>query len=226
MKSDTMQVIALACIMLVAIALGVVAWSMIPDSRQGNVDSTSPNSVTEGTDSSKTDSTPTPAASEPAPTTSEPSYIDDEPSYTDTEPLFEGLVPSSIVKWTDHKLGSELSPDGSAVWNELITSTVSARIGYNRLAWDNVFYDNQFGGGNAKLQITWAFTDGGGGSFQRNKDGIGYHGTWAPTTTTWVITSGTWNPRWSMGVTHGYTSDFLQSGADTDTYGLHYKTYE
>jgi hypothetical protein len=223
MKSDTMQVLILAGVMLAAIILGVISWSMIPDSGKGNVDSASPQDETD--DVSQTDSQPTPAASTPAPTASEPSYMDNDPGYEDNGQLFEGLAPSSIVKWNDHKLGSELTSDGTAVWTELIESTVSARIGYNRLAWDNVFYDNQLGGGNTKLQVTLAFTDGNGWDSQRNRDGIGYHGTWAPTTMTWVVTSGTWNPRWTLGVTHWYTPDFSQ-GPDTGTYGLHYKTYE
>ncbi len=220
-----MQVLILAGVMLAAIILGVISWSMIPDSGQGNVNSDSPQSETEDT-VSETDTVPTPGASMPSPTASEPSYPDNDPGYEDNGQLFEGMAPSSIVKWNDHKLGSELRTDGSAAWTELIESTISARIGYNRLAWDNVFYNNQFGGGNAKLQVTLAFTDGNGADRQRNRDGIGYHGTWAPTTMTWVVTSGTWNPRWTLGVSHSYTPDFLQSEADTDTYGLHYKTYE
>ncbi len=223
MKSDTMQVLILAGVMLAAIILGVISWSMIPDSGQGKTDSASPQ---EGPDSSEIDSVPTPAASAPSPTASEPSYLDNEPGYEDTQQLYEGYGPSSIVKWTDHKLGSELNANGSAIWTELITSTISARIGYNRLAWDNVFYDNQFGGGNVKLQVTAAFTDGNGADYQRNRDGIGYHGTWVPTTMTWVVTSGTWNPRWTLGVTHSYSPDFNNNGAYTETYGLHYTTHE
>jgi hypothetical protein len=138
--------------------------------------------------------------------------------------------PSSIVKFTDGKLGSELKADGTAKWNQEIDSTVAVEIGYNRLSWDNVFYDSLYGGGNMKLQISWAFTDGSKGDYQRNKDGIGYHGTWAPATTTWIITSETWNPRWSLGVTHSYSADFsdqgIGEGPTTTISGLHYKTYE
>lgn len=220
-----MQVLILAGVMLAAIILGVISWSMIPDSGQGNVNSDPPQDRADDT-ANETDTIPTPGASMPSPAASEPSYPDNDPGYEDTGQLFEGMAPSSIVKWNDHKLGSELTTDGSAVWTELIESTISARIGYNRLAWDNVFYNNQMGGGNAKLQVTVAFTDGQGCDFQRNRNGIGYHGTWVPTTMTWVVTSGTWNPRWTLGVSHGYTPDFLEGGADTGTYGLHYKTYE
>ena len=216
MKSDTIQVIALACIMLAAIAIGVIAWSMIPDSQPGSGISVTASNETAGNDVNAPvamDATPTPDGTAHDSMTDVPSSIP------------EGS-PSSVVKWTDGKLGSELKPDGTTVWNQEIASTVNVKIAYNRLSWDNIFYDNLYGGGNMKLQVTMAFTDGGGWDCQRNPDGIGYHGTWAPTTTTYVVTSGTWNQRWSLGVTHSYAPDFTQQGSGTSPTSLHYKTYE
>lgn len=219
MKSDTTQVIALACMMLAAIALGVIAWSMIPDPRpETGVKASMPNGTVMDNNSipAVPDATPLPNVTASG----------NNGSSTDVPSSIPVGSPSSIVKWTDGKLGSELTSDGTAVWNQEITSTVNARIAYNRLSWDNIFYDNLYGGGNVKLQVTMAFTDGGGWDCQRNPDGIGYHGTWAPTTTTWVVTSGTWNPRWTLGVAHSYAPDFAGNGSSTGTSGLHYKTFE
>jgi hypothetical protein len=219
MKSDTTQVIALACMMLAAIALGVIAWSMIPDV-QPRIEINASTSNGTATDNS---SVPLEMIATPLP---DETAHDSNDSATDVPSSAPQGSPSSITKWTDGKLGSELSPNGTAVWNQEITSTVNAKIAYNRLSWDNIFYDNMYGGGNVKLQVTMAFTDGGGWDCQRNLDGIGYHGTWAPTTTTWVVTSATWNPLWTLGVTHSYTPDFAEQGSGTETSGLHYRTYE
>jgi hypothetical protein len=219
MKSDNVQVLALAGIILAAMIIALISWSLIPDSPpagRGNASSSDGMAnYTNGTRAAM-DNTSLPGETIP----------DSNGSAIDSKSSVPEGSPSSIVKWTDGKLGSELTSDGTAQWNQLITSMVNAKIAYNRLSWDNVFYDSLYGGGNAKLQVTLAFTDGGGWDCQRNPDGIGYHGTWAPTTTTWVVTSGTWNPRWTLGVSHSYSPDFTQQGADTGITGLHYITYE
>jgi hypothetical protein len=205
--------------MLAAIALGVIAWSMIPDAQpRTGVNASTPVGTANDNDSA-------PAAMDVTPSPNATAHGSNGSAADIPSSIPEGS-PSSVVKWTDGKLGSELAPDGTAVWNQEITSTVNAKIAYNRLSWDNIFYDNLYGGGNVKLQVTMAFTDGGGWDCQRNPDGIGYHGTWAPTTTTWVVTSATWNPHWTLGVTHSYAPDFAQQGSGTDTSGLHYRTYE
>jgi|AGTN01.3.fsa_nt_gi hypothetical protein len=224
MRSDNIQVLALAIVIVAAAVIALTAWSMIPDNQP-----------------SESTATPT-----PEPTVNDigsvPVEIDNSTGIDATIPdddygqeidsqssAPEGM-PSSIVKYTDGKLGSVANSNGTADWNQLIESDVAAKIGYNRMSWDNVFYNNQYGGGNLKLQVTMAFTDGSGWDCQRNRDGIGYHGTWAPTTTTWVITSESWNPRWTLGVTHSYSADFtgggIGEGPTTTIAGLHYKTYE
>jgi hypothetical protein len=204
--------------LVAAIALGVIAWSMIPDARPSiDANASSSNGTTMDNDSYPVTMDPTPLPNEIAHGRND--------SATDVPSTIPEGSPSSITRWTGDKLESQLNPDGTAAWNQEITSTVNAKIAYNRLSWDNIFYDNLIGGGNVKLQVSFAFTDGRGGNYQRNPDGIGYHGTWAPTTTTWVVTSGTWNPRWTLGVTHSYAPDFGQ-GSCTETTGLHYKTYE
>jgi hypothetical protein len=213
--------------MLAAIALGVIAWSMIPDVQpRVAANASTSNSTTVDNSSIPIAMEATPLPNETAHNGSDSAARNGSDSAADIPSSIPEGSPSSIVKWTDGKLGSELTSDGTAVWNEEITSTVNAKIAYNRLSWDNIFYDNMYGGGNVKLQVTMAFTDGGGWDCQRNPDGIGYHGTWAPTTTTWVVTSATWNPLWTLGVTHSYSPDFAQQGSGSDTTGLHYKTYE
>lgn len=219
MKSDNIQVLALASIMLAAIFIAVISWSLIPDSPpadRGNVSSS---------DGMANSTNGTPAAMD---NTSSPDVTipDSNGSAIDSPASIPVGSPSSIVKWTDGKMGSARESDGKAIWSQLITSPATVKIGYNRLSWDNIFYDNMYAGGNVKLQVSFAFTDGSKGDFQRNLDGIGYHGTWAPTTMTWVVTSETWNALWTLGVTHEYTYDFTRDGLCTDIYGLHYRTYE
>lgn len=221
MRPDRIQLLAMAGVMLAAIVIGVISWSMIPDSldsQPGNANNSTPSMIT-GNDSYVTpdiDGTTSFNGTGPG----------SESSPTDVLPSYTGELPTSVVKWTDGKAASELKPDGKAAWTQLMESTVSARICYNRLAWDNVFYNNHFASGNIKLQVSWAFTDGSKGDYLRSPDEIGYHGTWAPTSVTWVVTSETWNPRWTLGILHTYTHDFNSQGANTNIHGVHYKTYE
>jgi cytoskeletal protein RodZ len=222
MRSDRIQVLALAGVILVAIIIGVISWGMIPDSQNNNNPNTSNDTPTNATLNNSYD-TPDISKETSSPNETSPGS---ESTPTDLPDSYTGDVPTSVVKWQDSKAGSELKSDGKAEWTQLPESTVDAKIGYNRLGWDNVFYDNLFGGGDMKVEVSWAFTDGSRGDAQRNPDEIGYHGTWAPTSVTWVVTSETWNARWTLGVVHTYTYDFNAQGANTGTYGLHYRTYE
>jgi hypothetical protein len=156
MRSDNVQILALAGVLVAAMIIAAISWSLIPDSQPVKADNVSTPAVIANDTINNTDSMQAPANN----TSSYDweSRISDNASGSPSAAPDSG--PSSVVKWTDHKDGSELTPEGTAVWSQVITSKADLMIGYHRLSWDNVFYDNMYGGGNMMLQISWAFTDG------------------------------------------------------------------